>query len=158
MGHSLGEPASVSTKLLGAIGIAGGLLLIAAYVPSLPWTADLFNLRLVVFNAGAIAIAIAIYRRHSPSMRGQALVAAGPAILANAWYLVLILRAVTKDGQVGGGDYDPSFNTAALAMWLSDAWLGFTSLRLGQRLATGWVHAWRWIHAGHYWNGIRLAS
>lgn len=125
----------IVSKLLGGIGVVGGLLLIAAFVPSIPWTADLFNLRLVVFNAGAIAIAIAIYRRHSVAAPRRAFVAAGPAVLANAWYLVLIVRAVARDGQVGAGDYDPSFNTAAVAMWLADSWLGFASLRL--------AHVWR---------------
>jgi len=58
-----------------------------------------------------------------------------PAVLANAWYLVLVVRAVARDGQVGAGDYDPSFNAAGMAMWLADAWLGFAILRLG--------HVWR---------------
>ena len=52
MGNTLDEPPSIVAKLLGAIGVAGGLLLISAFLPRIPWTPDLFVLRLVVYNAG----------------------------------------------------------------------------------------------------------
>jgi len=133
--HSVAEQPSGSIKLLGGVGVVGGLLLIAAFLPAIPWTPDLFNLRLVAFNAGGIAIAIAMYRRHSVTAPRRALVATVPAVLANAWYMILIIRAVARDGQVGAGDYDPSFNTAGVALWFADAWLGFAILRLG--------HVWR---------------
>jgi hypothetical protein len=129
--HSLAASPSLVTRALGLAGILGGVLLVAAWVPVLPWGPDLFNLRLVFFNLGAIAIVAAIHRRQSSVAPRLALVAAVPAILANAWYLVMIVRAVSQPGEIGRGDYGPLFGAASTAMWLADAWFGLLTFRIG---------------------------
>ncbi len=128
---SLAEPPSPMSKLLGVIGILGGLILIVAFVPSIPWTSDFFNLRLALFNAGAIAIVIAVHRRQSVSGRRVAIAGAVPAILANAWYLAMVIWVVAKPGEVGPGDYGPDFFAAGWFLWVADAWFGLVVLQLG---------------------------
>lgn len=149
LAHSLAEPPSAATKVLGVVGMIGGLMLIVAFLPNVPWTADFFNLRLVAFNAGAIAIVIAIHRRQSLAAPRLALAGSLPALVANAWYLMLVVRVVALPGQAGPGDYGPWFDVAATAMWLADAWFGVVVLRLGLAfratgavLAVGSVLAW----------------
>jgi hypothetical protein len=131
MTPSLAAPPAAVTRLLGLVGILGGFALVAVFVPPIPWNADLFNLRLVAFNAGAIAIALALHRRHSVESPALALAGTAPIVAANAWYMVMVLRLVSAPGQPGPGDYGPLFDVAAACMWLADAWFGFVVARLG---------------------------
>jgi hypothetical protein len=146
----LTRPASAATKVLGVLGVAGGLVLIAAFAPSLPWTQELFQLRLVLFNGGAIAIAAAMLRRTSAAASGLSVRATAlAAILANAWYLVMVVMSV---GRPQYPDPDPEFRGiflwAGVALWWADAAFGLALLRLpplarwgGLALAIGSVGA-----------------
>lgn len=129
---SRGEPPSSTTRALGILGIVGGLVLISAWVPNLPWTWELFNLRLVLFNAGAIAIGLAMHWRQAPSSPRLSLAATTLLIAANAWYLAMIIVSI---GRPVYPDPDPEFRLvfffAATALWLSDAAFGLVALRLG---------------------------
>lgn len=147
--HSLAEPPSVGMRLLGLLGILGGFFLVVAFVPSIPWSGDFFNLRLVLFNAGAIAIVIGVHRSQSASGPRLALAGAVPALLANAIYLIMVVRLVALPGEPGRGDYGPWFGVAATALWLADAWFGIVVVRLGvasraagATLAIGSTLAW----------------
>ena len=129
--HSLGGPPSIATRALGLAGVLGGVVLVAAFIPNLPWGADLFNLRLALFNVGAIAIVLALYRRQALVAPRLALLVAVPVILANAWHLFWIVRIVAQPGPPGVGDYPPVYQAATQAMWLADAAFGLVTLRLG---------------------------
>jgi hypothetical protein len=130
--HSLSTPPSIATRALGVLGILGGAMLLAAWIPDLPWSHEAFNLRLVLFNLGAIAIAIAVHRRQSGVSRRLSLATAVPAILANAWYLVMVLLSI---GRPVFPEADPGFRSiffyAAIILWLSDAGFGLGALRIG---------------------------
>jgi len=128
--HSLAAP-SITSRALGTLGILGGAVLVAAFLPFIPWGPDFFNLRLALFNAGAMAIVIALHRRQASVAPALALLAAVPALLANAWHLVMIVIVVSRPGPPGVGDYGPVYMAASSAMWLSDAWFGLVTLRLG---------------------------
>jgi len=128
--QSLAVPPSPWSRALGAAGITGGGLLVAAFIPGLPWTADLFNLRLALLNVGAVAIVAAVYRRQSAVAARTALVAAVPVLVANAWHLVLIVRIVAQPGEPGRGDYGPIYPIALGATWLAGAWFGLVSFRI----------------------------
>jgi hypothetical protein len=130
--HTLSDPPSVSTRLLGFVGILGGLILVAAFLPSLPWTRESFQLRLVLFNAGAIAIAVAVHRRQAALAPRLSLAVASAVILSNAWYLAMVVLSIDRPQPPEG---DPEFRLvmffAGVAMWWSDAIFGFVASRLG---------------------------
>ena len=122
----------MTTRALGFLGIVGGLVLISAWVPNLPWTWELFNLRLVLFNAGAIAIGLAVHRRQAFRSPRLSLAATTVLFAANAWYLAMIIVSIRRPVYP---EPDPEFRLvffyAATALWLSDAAFGLVALRLG---------------------------
>ena len=132
MARSLTTPPSLSSRALGLLGVAGGLVLVAAFVPNLDWSYEVFNYRLVIFNAGAIGVIVAIHRRQAARSRVLATATAIPAVLANAWYLVMDVISV---GRPQFPDPDPEFRriffVAGVALWLADAAFGLVAFRLG---------------------------
>lgn len=131
MAHTEAAAAPWSNRALGLLGVLGGLVLVAAFIPDLPWTREAFQLRLVLFNAGAIAVAVAVLRRDSGASR--ALLAAGAAvIIANAWYLGTVVGGV---GRPQFPEPDPEFRLvgfyAGAALWLAIAAFGFVTWRTG---------------------------
>ena len=132
LAHSLSLPPTHTMRILGLLGILAGLQILSAWVPNLPWTHELFNLRLVVFNIGVIAIVVAVHRRQARVAHDLSLAAAIPAVTANAWYLVMIVLSI---GRPIYPEPDPGFRQiffyAALALWLADSAFGFVALRIG---------------------------
>jgi hypothetical protein len=133
MGHSLDIRPTPLSRVLGAIGVVGGVLLLIGYVDLDFWTSDIFNFRLVLFNLGAIAVALASYSWHFAVSRPLAHLTAAPVIVANAAYLVFTVKLVAQPGNLGPGDFQPLnlFILTAAAMWLSDAWFGLMTYRFG---------------------------
>lgn len=133
MAHSLTLAPTPTSRVLGLLGILGGGFLLLGLLGLDGWASDLFNLRLVLFNLGAIAVAVASYRCHAAASRGLALAGSVPVIVANAAYLAFTLKLVALPGDLGLGDYQPInlFILTAAAMWLSDAWFGLVTMRLG---------------------------
>jgi len=119
---------------LGLVGILGGSVLLAAFVVEID--PDLNPVRLVLFNAGAIAIVVAVHRRQAGVSPRLALLAAVPAILANTWYLAMTAFA-TGRAQPFAGEFGLVYFYAGLAMWLTDAVFGLVTLRLG--VASRWA-------------------
>jgi hypothetical protein len=126
--HSLAAPPSTSSRVLGLAGILGGAVLLAAFVVDI--APELNNVRLVLFNAGAMAIIIAVHRRQASASRPLALAATVPALLANAWYLAMVVLATTRP-EPFAGDFGLVFFFAGATMWLTDAAFGLVTLRLG---------------------------
>jgi hypothetical protein len=119
--------------LLGVIGVFGGLALLAAFVAEIP--SALSSARLVLFCAGAIAIALATYGRHAAVSRPLALAATIPLIVANGSYIAWILLAAGRERPFAG-DFGLVGFWVSIAVWLADAWFGIVALRLGV--------LWRW--------------
>ena len=131
MAGSLAVRPSHLTRLLGVLGVVGGAVILVAFLPFEPWSADLFNLRLVLFNLGVIAIVVAVYRRQVVVSPVLAASAALPAVIANLWHMIMTISAVSQPGEPGVGSYGTIYIAASTAMWLSDAWFGLMALRLG---------------------------
>ena len=126
--HSLATSPSTSSRLLGLVGILGGAVLLAAFVVEI--APDLNNLRIILFNAGAIAIVIGVHRRQVSAAPVLALAVAIPAIIANAWYIAMVVLATGREHPFGG-DFGLVSFVAAVAMWLADAAFGLVLWRSG---------------------------
>jgi hypothetical protein len=129
MAQSLTLAPTPASRLLGLLGVLGGAFLLIAFL-GIPISPDLFNLRLPVFNLGAIAVVIAVHIRQAGAGRRLSLAGAIPAIVANTAYMALIVQAVAQAGELGPGDYGPYIGYVASAMWLADMWFGIVTLRL----------------------------
>ena len=133
MTHALATSPSASTRILGMAGIVGGIVLLAAFVVEI--APDLNSVRLVLFNLGAIAIVIAVHRRQVAASPTLARTVAGATVLANAWYLSMVVLSIDHPSPFAG-EFGLVFFWAGVAMWLTDAAFGFVTLRLG--LVTLW--------------------
>jgi hypothetical protein len=120
----------MTDRILGALGILGGAVLLAAFVVPIPGPVN--TLRLCLFILGAIAVVIAVQRRQAPAGSRLTLAVAAATVLANAAYLLMVVLSV---GRPMPPEPDPGFRLvmfyAGLAMWLTDSAFGFVSLRLG---------------------------
>ena len=128
MAHTFATSPSTSSRLLGMAGLLGGAVLLAAFVIDI--APGLNDLRLVLFNVGAMAVVIGVHRRQASAAPGLALLGAVPAFLANAWYVAMVLLAIGRPNPFGG-DFGVVYFAAGVALWLTDAWFGFVTLRLG---------------------------
>lgn len=132
MAHSLTEPPSIPTRALGVIGVLGGVALVLAFIPNLPWIWDFVAVRLVLFTVGAIAIGLAVYRAGALGSGRPSMTVAGAVIIANAWYLVMVIAGI---GRPQFPEADPEFRLiafyAGVAMWLTDAVFGYVIWRVG---------------------------
>ncbi len=133
MAHSLTEAPSIPTRALGLIGILGGVALVLAFIPNLPWIWDFVAVRLVLFNVGAVAIGLAAYRAGALGSGRASVAIAGAVILANVWYLVMVIAGI---GRPQFPEADPDFRLIAFyagaAMWLTDAMFGYMIWRVGK--------------------------
>lgn len=132
--HSLATSPSISSRVLGWVGIAGGLGLLAVFLIDL--SPELNTLRLILFNAGAMAVVVGVHRRQAAVAPVLAWAAAIAAFLANAWYLAMIVLETGRIDPIGAGNFGLVFFAAGLSMWLADAAFGLVALRLG--VATRW--------------------
>lgn len=126
--HSLSTSPSTLNRLLGLAGVLGGALLLAVFVIDIG--PELNVLRLALFNLGAIAIVIAVHRRQVTAAPRLSLAGAVPAVLANAWYLAMIILEQGRPQPVAG-DFGLVAFYAAVAMWLADAVFALVTLRIG---------------------------
>ncbi len=126
-------PPSIVTRALGVVGMLGGLGLLAAFVIDLPsaWN----TARLVLFSAGAIAVATAAYGQQVSLSRALALAGTIPVVVMNGLWIAWILLAVGRERPFAG-DFGLVGSWAGLAFWLADAWFGVMALRIGV--------LWRW--------------
>jgi hypothetical protein len=128
--HSMTVPPSISSRVLGLVGIVAGVILLSGFGGAFPWdNPEAVTLRIVLGNVGAIAIVIAVHRRQASVAPMLALLAAVPALLANAFYAIWVLTS--PPGEFGLiGFY------AGIALWLTAAAFALVTLRLG--VVTRW--------------------
>jgi hypothetical protein len=123
------EPTPPAVRGLGLLGVVGGVVLLAAFVVDIP--AELNLVRLILFNLGSIAIALAVHWRQASRAPRLSLVVASAVIVANTWYLAMLLLGI---GRPVFPEPDPEFRRimfyAGAAMWLSDAAFGLVAFRL----------------------------
>lgn len=126
--HSVAASPSHSSRALGLVGILGGVVLLAAFLVDIAPSINV--IRILLFNLGSIAIVIGVHRRQSSAAPAVALAAAVPAVLANAWYLAMVILA-TWEPRPFAGDFGLVWFYAGVAISLTDAWFGVVTWRLG---------------------------
>lgn len=128
MSDSRATTPSALSRAFGLAGVLGGAALLAGFFP-FDWDARFFQLRLILFIAGAMAIIFAVHRRQVRVAPALASFAAVPALLANAWYLGMVVLSIGAL-QPFAGDSGLVFFAAGIALWISDAVFGLVTLRL----------------------------
>jgi hypothetical protein len=132
--HSLATSSpSTASRMLGLAGILGGSVLLAAFLFEI--SPELNAVRIYLFLIGAMAIVVGVHRRQASVAPTVALLGVVPALLANAWYLAMMVLATGRP-QPFAGDFGLVFFAAGVAMWLGDAWFGVVTFRLG--VVTRW--------------------
>lgn len=124
---------STSSRALGVAGILGGAVLLAAFIVEI--APNLNSLRLVLFNVGSIAVGIAVQRRQGDSSPILARVATGAAVLANAWYLAMVVLSIGRPNPFAG-DLGLGLLLGGVALWLADAAFGVVTVWL--RVVSRW--------------------
>jgi hypothetical protein len=118
-------------RLLGIVGVVGGVLLLWAYISWAPFAVGSNNtVRLVLFALAGASVGLAFHRRQSAVAPRLALVATSAVVVAGLWYAasnILALNAPRSWVGVGGVLYSLS----SLSIWLSAALYGMISLRTG---------------------------
>lgn len=134
LGYSIGEPPSGLTRLLGVVGILGGLGLLAAFVASeliFETMPSLITVRILVFNIGAIAIIVGLSAGATGTAASRASRAIGlAAALSNAWYAGMTMLPVIGWAPFAGDHHFVGF-LAGVAMWITDAAFGLVIARRG---------------------------
>jgi hypothetical protein len=133
MTHSLAASPSTTSRALGAAGILGGVVLLAAFLLEIP--AGVNDLRIVLYLLGASAVVVAVHRRQVDASPTLARLVAIAAVVANA---SVLLREVLPYGpwHPFAGDNGLVLFYAGIAMWLTDAAFGLVTLGLG--VVTRW--------------------
>ena len=120
-------------RSLGVAGILGGLVLLAAFVVDVP---EAWNpARLVLFLAGAVAIAVAAHPAQARVAPRLDLAGAVPLGIATLSSITWILQSSGQERPFGG-DFGLIGFYASLAVWVAHAWFGLCALRIGV--------LWRW--------------
>jgi len=126
--HSLATSPSISSRVLGLAGVLGGAVLLVVFVVDASPEFD--SVRLYLFVLGAMAIVVGVHRSQAAAAPVLALVGAVPALLANAWYLAMMILAIDRPSPQAG-DFGLVWFYAAVAMWLTDAVFAVVTLRIG---------------------------
>lgn len=115
-------------RLLGLLGIAGGLILVSGFLFFIHPT---FNLaRLLLFNAGAIGITVAVCRLAGDRIGRWALAIAAFVVVANLAHALGSVYAEQFEFPFAGLR-GIVYSWISYAMWLGDGAFGLVALRVG---------------------------
>lgn len=128
--QSLTLPPTNATRALGILGILGGVVLLAPFLPFINIDVPLNQVRLGLFGLGAMAIIVGVHRRQASISPRLALLGAIPAFIANAWYVAMVLLMVGRTSPFSGEFGFVSF-VAGMTMWFADGVFGLVTLRIG---------------------------
>jgi hypothetical protein len=141
-----------SMRLLGLVGIIGGLLLLWAWVGN-PFDIPVFNVvRLVVFSLGGAAVSLALYPRLAAGRPRVAAIVVGAVVFTSIWQTVWILLSANMLHPFGGTYGLIGFVASHLA-WLSAAGFGAAVLWI----PTAWEGMGRRSTAATRLAGLALA-
>lgn len=113
---------------LGFVGIIGGAALLAAFFLEIP--AALNVVRLGLFHAGAIAVAVAIHPVLAATSARYALLATLPMVVANSASIAWMLAALSRDRPFAG-DFGLVGFFIELSIWVAASWFAILAFRSG---------------------------
>jgi hypothetical protein len=119
------SPSRSVDRVLGILGIIGGVALLLAYVVEIP--ANLAVSRLALFFTGSIAVTIALARRADLADR-RTIVVASVAVALNVASIAMVVLSIGRDHPFGG-DFGLLWFWIAFATWLADAAVGLLAWR-----------------------------
>ena len=118
-------------RLLGLVGLVGGILLLWAFISFNPFETRAANtIRLIAFALGGAAVAVAFYRRQALVARSPALVTSGAVVFSGALYATLAVLALWVESPFSGTFGALNFWSSG-ALWLSAAVYGAAMLKMG---------------------------
>jgi hypothetical protein len=128
-------------RLLGLVGLVGGILLLWAFISFEPFaTLEANTIRLLTFCLGGAAIAAAFYRRQAGVTRSIALVTTGAVVVSGVVYATLLVLAQLVESPFSGAFGTINFWSSA-ALWLTAALYGAAMLKIG----AAWQGMSRWL-------------
>lgn len=126
--HSATSVPSFSARALGIAGVLAGLVLIVPYVVTIDdvW----YPPRIMLFNAFVMALVLGLHRRQAARSPRLALAAGALVIIANGWYLGLVMLGV-QDVNLFGTELGIVLFVSGVALWAAAAAYGAASLAIG---------------------------
>lgn len=119
-------------RLLGLIGLIGGVLLLWAFLSFDPFLGRVANtVRLILFALGGAAVAIAFHGRQARVAPRLAFAAAGAVVGSGTLYAALVVLALWVDSPFSGVFGTLTFWSSG-ALWVSAAAYGVAMLRIGE--------------------------
>ena len=115
-------------RVLGLLGIVGGIAVLAAFVVTIPPAQN--TARIFLFLAGGVGVALAAHESQARVSGRLALTGVIPLVLANGVVAIWELLSLGRDRPFAG-DFGLVGFYAGLAMWLAHAWYGIATLRIG---------------------------
>ena len=115
-------------RVLGLLGIVGGIAVLAAFVVTIPPAQN--TARIILFLAGGVGVALAAHESQARVSGRLALTGVIPLVLANGVVAIWELLSLGRDRPFAG-DFGLVGFYAGLAMWLAHAWYGIATLRIG---------------------------
>lgn len=120
-----------SMRWLGLIGLAGGVLLVWAFISFNPFETRAANMiRLITFALGQAAIALAFHRRQAVLAPRLALVTTALTVFAGVFYALWLVLALSVPSPFSGAFGALNFFGGGV-LWLSAVAYGGAMLRIG---------------------------
>lgn len=139
-------------RLLGLVGLAGGILLLWAFISFEPFETRAANMaRLITFALGGAAVAIAFYRRQARVARSLAFVTAGAVVVSGVAYATWVVLALWVESPFSGTFGALNF-WSNVALWLTAAVYGAAMLQIG----SAWQGMPRWLGVATRLGAIAL--
>lgn len=126
--HSAATVPSISARALGIAGVLAGVVLIVPYLVTIDET--WFPPRIMLFNAFVIALVMGLHRRQAAASPRLALGAAVLVVLADAWYIGMVMLGL-GDANPFGAALGLAWFASAVALWGAAAAYGVASLVIG---------------------------
>ena len=139
-------------RLLGLVGLVGGILLLWAFISFNPFETRTANtIRLIVFALGGAAVAVAFYRRQALVARSRALASSGAVVFSGALYATLAVLAQWVQSPFSGTFGALNF-WSSWALWVTAAVYGAAMLKIG----AAWQGMPRWLGVATRLGAITL--